>query len=96
MLIERCIWLGYILRKDKVEEFYEYSALEVKKWAYRAASLDIVDLESVEDFDEEMEDELGHTLGKPSPQWDQLGVKEMCMEAFDKPLRAYPTTLDRI
>ena len=86
VLIERCIWLGYILRKDKVEEFYEYSALEVKKWAYRAASLDIVDLESVEDFDEEMEDELGHTLGKPAPQWDQLGVKEMCMEAFDKPL----------
>ena len=86
VLIERCIWLGYILRKDKVEEFYEYSALEMKKWAYRAASLDIVDLESVEDFDEDMEDELGHTLRKPAPQWDQLSVKEMCREAFDKPL----------
>ncbi len=86
VLIERCIWLGYIIRKDKIEEFYEYSALEVKKWAYRAASLDIVDLESVEDFDEEMENELGHTLGKPALQWDQLGVKEMCSEAFDKPL----------
>ena len=86
VLIERCIWLGYILRKDKVEEFYEYSAFEVKKWAYRAASLDILDLESVEDFDEDMEDELGHTLGKPAPQWNQLGVNEMCRETFDKPL----------
>ena len=86
VLIERCIWLGYILRKDKVEEFYEYSAFEVKKWAYRAVSLDILDLESAEDFDEEMEDELGHTLGKPAPHWNQIGVNEMCREAFDKPL----------
>ena len=86
VLIERCIWLGYILRKNKVEEFYEYSALEMKKLAYRAVSLDILDLESVEEFDEDMEDELGHTLGKPAPQWNQIGVNEMCREAFDKPL----------
>ena len=86
VLIERCIWLGYILRTEKVEEFYEYTTLEVKKWAYRAASLGILDRESVEEWDEEMEDELGHTLGKPAPQWDQLGVKEMRRDAFDKPL----------
>ena len=86
VLIERCIWLGYILSTEKVEEFYEYSALEVKKWAYKAASLGILELESVEDFDEEMEDELGHRLGKPAPQWDRLGVERMCKQAFDKPL----------
>ena len=85
VLIERCIWLGYILKTDKVEEFYEYSAFEVKKWAYKAASLGILDHDSVEDFDEEMEDELGHRLGKPPPQWDKLGVKEMCKQAFDMP-----------
>ena len=85
VLIERCIWLGYILKTDKVEEFYEYSAFEVKKWAYKAASLGIVDRDSVEDFDEDMEDELGHALGKPAPQWDKLGVEEMCKVAFDTP-----------
>ena len=85
VLIERCIWLVYILKTDKVEEFYEYSAFEVKKWAYKAASLGILDRESVEDFDEDMEDELGHTLGKPPPQWERLGVKEMCKQAFDMP-----------
>ena len=85
VLIERCIWLGYILKTDKVEEFYEYSAFEVKKWAYNAASLGILDRESVEDFDEDMEDELGHTLGKPPPQWERLGVEEMCKQAFDMP-----------
>ena len=85
VLIERCIWLGYILKTDKVEEFYEYSAFEVKKWAYKAASLGMLDRESVEDFDEEMEDELGHRLGKPPPQWDNLGVEEMCKQAFDLP-----------
>ena len=90
VLIERCIWLGYILKADKVEEFYEYSALEMKKWAYKAASLGILDLEAVEDFDEEMEDELGHRLGKPLPQWDRIGIEEMCKRAFDKP------TSDRI
>ena len=56
----------------------------MKKWAYRAVSLDILDLDSVEEFDEDMEDELGHTLGKPPPQWNQIGVNEMCREAFDK------------
>ena len=86
VLIERCIWLGYILRTGQVEEFYEYSALEVKEWAHRAASLGILDRESVEDWDEDMEDELGHRLGRPAPQWDQLGVKEMCRQAFDSPL----------
>ena len=85
VLIERCIWLGYILKTDKVEEFYEYSAFEMKKWAYKAASLGILDRESVEDFDEDMEDELGHRLGKPPPQWDNLGVEEMCKQAFDIP-----------
>ena len=85
VLIERCIWLGYILKTDKVEEFYEYSAFEVKKWAYKAASLGIVDRDSVEEFDEEMEDELGHTLGKPPPRWEKLGVEEMCKQAFDMP-----------
>ena len=85
VLIERCIWLGYILRTDKVEEFYEYSALEVKKWAYKAASLGIVDRDSVEDFDEDMEDELGHTLGKPAPEWGKLGVEDMCKVAFETP-----------
>ena len=85
VLIERCIWLGYILKTDKVEEFYEYSAFEVKKWACKAASLGILDSESVEDFGEEMEDELGHRLGKPPPQWDKLGVEEMCKQAFDMP-----------
>ena len=85
VLIERCIWLGYILKTDTVEEFYEYSAFEVKKWAYKAASLGILDRESVEDFDEDMEDELGHTLGKPPPQWDKLGVEEMCEQAFNMP-----------
>ena len=85
VLIERCIRLGYILKTDKVEEFYEYSAFEVKKWAYKAASLGILDRDSVEDFDEDMEDELGHRLGKPPPQWDKLGVEEMCKQAFDMP-----------
>ena len=85
VLIERCIWLGYILKTDKVEEFYEYSAFEVKKWAHKAASLGIVDQDSVDDFDEEMEDELGHRLGKPPPQWERLGVEEMCKQAFDMP-----------
>ena len=86
VLIERCIWLGYILKTDMVEEFYEYSAFEVKKWAYKAASMGILDPESVEDFDEYMEDELGHTLGKPPPQWDKLGVEKMCDQAFAMPL----------
>ena len=45
-----------------------------------------LELESVEDFDEEMEDELGHRLGKPAPQWNRLGVERMCKRAFDKPL----------
>ena len=86
VVIERCIWLGYILRKEKVEEFYEYSALEVKKWAYKAASLGILERESAEDFDEEMEDELGHRLGKPAPQWGRPGVEKMCKQAFGNPL----------
>ena len=85
VLIERCVWLGYILKTDRVEEFYEYSAFEVKKWAYKAASLGIIDREAIDEFDEEMEDELGHRLGKPSPQWDKLGVEEMCKQAFDLP-----------
>ena len=57
----------------------------MKRWAYKAAALGILDLESVEDFDEDMEDELGHSLGKPRPQWDKLGVEEMCKQTFDKP-----------
>ena len=85
VLIERCIWLGYILKTDKVEEFYEYSAFEMKRWAYKAASLGILDHKSVEHFDDNMEYELGHTLGKPPPQWDKLGVEEMCKQAFDMP-----------
>ena len=86
VLIERCIWLGYILRKDKVEEFYEYSMLELKKWAYKAASLGILDPESVDEWDEEMEDELGHRLGKPTPQWYRQPIEKMCNQAFDQPL----------
>ena len=85
VLIERCIWLGYILKTGTVDEFYEYSALKMKKWAYEAASMGVLDRESVEDWDEEMEDELGHRLGRPAPLWDELGIKGMCRVAFDQP-----------
>ena len=84
VLIERYIWLGYILKTDKVEEFYEYSALEMKKWAYKAAALDIIDPDSVEEWDEEMEDELGHRLGRTVIQWDNPNVESMCDEAFGR------------
>lgn len=86
VLIERYIWMAYILRTDKAEEFYEFSALQMKKWAYRAACLGFVDPEAVEDYDDEMEDALGHRLGRPAPQWDQLTVERMCLTAFDRPL----------
>ena len=48
-------------------------------------SLGILDRDSVEDFDEDMEDELGHRLGKPPPQWDKLEVEEMCKQTFHMP-----------
>ena len=87
VLIERCIWLGYILKTGTVDEFYEYSALKMKKWAYEAASMGVLDRESVEDWDEEMEDELGHRLGRPAPLWMNLGLKA-CVE--------WPSTSHRV
>lgn len=85
VLIERYIWLGYILKKEKIQEFYEYSALEMKRWASKAASLEIIDPDSVEDWDWEMEEELGHKLGRTEIQWDNPNVESMCNEAFGKP-----------
>ena len=85
VLIERCIWMGYVLKKEKVEEYYAYSAVEVKEWAFKAAALGILDRETVEDFYEEMEDELGHHLGRLTPKWDKPTVEKMCKEAFDSP-----------
>ena len=82
VIIERCIFLAYLSDKGMAKEFAEHRWHEVKKWAYRSASLDLLPKELVDEYDADMEEALGHRLGRSERLWSDPNIKEMCKEAF--------------
>ena len=82
VVVERAIYLAYLLKTGEAKEFFEYSALEMKKWAYQAVYLKLLPGELVGAFDNEMEEALEHRLGRPKPEWSNPTIERMCKESF--------------
>ena len=82
VVVERSIYLAYLLKTGETKEFFEYSALEMKKWAYQAVNLNRLTEGSVCAYDNEMEEALGHRLGRPKPEWSNPTIERMCNESF--------------
>ena len=92
VIVERAIYLAYILKTGKTKEFMEWCWLERKKLAYEVSSQspDPRLLELAIDYDAVSEEVWGHKLRGPaqhenrSSTWSNPGIKKMCMEAFDQ------------
>ena len=84
VIVEHCVYLKYLLKTNSAKEFFEYTALQMKKWGYIAASNNLLSKESVSAYDKDMEEALGHPLGRPRPEWSNPNFVKMCEESFGK------------
>ena len=84
VVVEGSICLAYLLKTGETKEFFEYRALEIKKWASQAVSLELLSGEFVSAYDNDMEEALGHRLGRPRPEWSNPNIEKMCEESFGK------------